>query len=96
MVSGINPKYFEKILIFQRLHNKNTYSGTGIGLSVVKKTIENLGGKIWVESEEGKGSNFYFTVPKTIWNNLMVQNSYIQPALNRIKHPFHQRKVPGV
>ncbi|HQR94387.1 MAG TPA: ATP-binding protein, partial [Sediminibacterium sp.] len=62
---GINSKYYDKIFeIFQRLHNKNTYSGTGIGLSVVKKTIESLGGKIWVESEEGLGSTFYFTVPK--------------------------------
>ena len=62
---GINPKYYDKIfVIFQRLHNKNNYSGTGIGLSVVKKTIESLGGRIWVVSEEGLGSAFYFTVPK--------------------------------
>lgn len=62
---GINPKYFDKIFeIFQRLHNKNNYSGTGIGLSVVKKTIENLGGEIWLHSEEGIGTIFYFTIPK--------------------------------
>jgi signal transduction histidine kinase len=62
---GIHPKYFDKIFeIFQRLHNKSDYSGTGIGLSVVKKTIENLGGKIWLESEEGFGTSFFFTIPK--------------------------------
>ena len=64
---GIDSQYFERIFqVFQRLHTREKYPGSGVGLSLCRRVVERHGGQIWVESDVGRGAAFYFSLPRSV------------------------------
>jgi signal transduction histidine kinase len=76
---GIKEKYYDKIFqMFQTLSSRDKFESTGIGLTVVKKIIDLYGGKIWIESQEGQGCTFIFTIPKQQEQKERIENEKLQ------------------
>ena len=78
---------------FKRLHSNDEYTGSGIGLALCKKIADNLKGSIWVESEMGKGSVFYFTVPKEHSSELLLEER--EEGLSKAESPEEEMKKSG-
>jgi light-regulated signal transduction histidine kinase (bacteriophytochrome) len=78
---GIDPRYFDRIFgIFKRLDTEGKYEGTGIGLSICKRIVERHQGHIWLESEEGAGCTFYFTLPVLLQGDSTPKEGIVDPA----------------
>lgn len=85
---GISQEHYENIFaLFQRLHPQVLYPGTGIGLSICKRIVERHNGRIWVESELGKGTVFYFTIPIKGWFGESVVNDSTETRGKKVKKP---------
>ena len=81
---GVAPEYQERVFgIFKRLHSRNEYSGTGIGLAICKRIVEQLGGKIWIQQKEEAGCTVCFTVPKLATKNIKSPNMTLSPHKGR-------------
>lgn len=79
---GIDPKYHDQIFgIFKRLHTNEDYEGTGAGLCIVKKIVEEHQGRIWIESEPGKGAKFNFTIPKNLQEKKKIGDILVEEGI---------------
>lgn len=94
---GIEPKYHSQVFgIFKRLHTAKEYEGTGAGLSIVKRVIDDHGGRIWIDSDVGKGATFYFTIPKDLIEKKKIGEILVQEGLISEEKLKEKLKEQGV